>query len=201
MLRWVALLLLVGIGCSGSQTTPLVTSGGLMPLTTGGASGGDNGTTGNGAATSGGIGGATTTGGIGGGTVGGTVGGGTTGGTIGGATTGDNTTSGSSTGGALTLQQACTTLVAGGNNLATTAAACGIDESGRLVTVEQCEAILAVCVQSDFAIIDEVGNCLLALPQCDPSNPAAFEGALFGCGVALSNLSPPCLAAGQDGGI
>ena len=113
--------------------------------------------------------------------------------TSGGSTTGGSTTGGSTTGtAAITLAQACNDYLAGGVVVETC-----VMQMHSLPSVQECEAVFAICTAQDVATLDSIGLCFKNL-VCN----ASFASNFFACGEGFSTLSEPCLQAGEsfDGG-
>ncbi len=166
---------------SGSGSVASTTSVGSTGSTTGAAgTSGGSGTT-SAVSTSAGAG---STGASGGSSAGGTT-------TGGGTSNGGTTTGGSTSGGAVTLAQACTDYIAGRNAVQVCESAGSFP-----LTVEECEAALAVCTSGDDQIIDQMSLCLVNL-ACDPDF-LTYENEVIACFSLASNLSIPCQDVGQS---
>lgn len=70
---------------------------------------------------------------------------------------------------------------------------CASGAKVRVLAKTTCEARISTCTAGDVTRLESYANCLDAVPDCDPANPAAFRSAADACEANADafNLSCP----------
>jgi|SRR5215510_257848 len=88
----------------------------------------------------------------------------------------------------------CDAFVNGLNAYASKAAPCGGSGLPSGLTKDTCTDALSHsgCTDADKQKFTDFGNCLSAMPTCNPADVTSFDTALSNCVSKLSGVSPNC---------
>ncbi len=87
---------------------------------------------------------------------------------------------------------ACDALVDGTHALDAKGGACGYNDTGHVITRDECPSWLAGCTDSDAAVIQAFGMCLSNLPTCPPETHATWTEQWDACVFIVAHVSAHC---------